>query len=120
MPMLSNVQLRTSIRIQRRVSGRKPGEITGNIEWIDIGNASSSDPPRYIRCQWVGAHGDETFSDEALQGPHFATIRLRYDARITDTCRVLLADVPWDIISMDDIRQYHRWIEIKLKRKAAG
>ena len=67
MPMLSNVQLRTSIRIQRKVSGRKPGEITGNIEWIDIGNASSSDPPRYIRCQWVGAHGDETFSDEALQ-----------------------------------------------------
>ena len=57
---------------------------------------------------------------QILQGTHFATIRLRYDARITDTCRVLLADVPWDIISMDDIRQYHRWIEIKLKRKAAG
>ena len=79
MPMLSNVQLRTSIRIQRKVSGRKPGEITGNIEWIDIGNASSSDPPRYIRCQWVGAHGDETFSDEALQGTHFATeLHARY------------------------------------------
>ena len=112
--------LRTKIRIQKRETSRQPGEIASKIEWIDIGNTSGADLPRYKRCQWVGAHGDETFSDDALQGTHFATIRLRYDPRINETCRVLLGGDAWEITSLDDVSQLHRWMEIKLKRKAAG
>ena len=93
--------LRTKIRIQKRETSRQPGEIASKTEWI-------------------GAHGDETFSDDALQGTHFATIRLRYDPRINETCRVLLGGDAWEITSLDDVRQLHRWVEIKLKRKAAG
>ena len=112
--------LRTKIRIQKREASRRPGEISSKIEWIDIGNTSGADLPRYTRCQWSGAHGDETFSDDALQGTHFATIRLRYDPRINEICRVLLGSDAWEITSLDDVRQQHRWMEIKLKRKAAG
>lgn len=112
--------LRTKIRVQKRKESRLPGEIAGVIKWIDIGNESENDPPRYKRCQWIGAHGDETFSDEALQGTRFATIRLRYDSRISETCRILLGDEEWKIVSTDDIRQCHRWLELKLKRKEAG
>ena len=112
--------LRTKIRIQKRETSRQPGEIASKTEWIDIGNTSGADLPRYKRCQWIGAHGDETFSDDALQGTHFATIRLRYDPRINETCRVLLGGDAWEITSLDDVRQLHRWVEIKLKRKAAG
>lgn len=118
--MFNSLQLRTMIRVQRRESSRKPGEIAATNTWIDIGNTSPDDPPRYKTCQWIGAHGDETFSDEALQGTQFATIRLRYDPRIDGTCRVILQDKIWEVISSDDVHQYHRWMEIKLKRKAAG
>ncbi len=120
MPVINNIQLRTSVRIQQRVSDRNPGDIADTVRWIDIGNDSESDPPRHKRCQWIGAHGSEAFEDEALQGTLLATIRLRYDDRITETCRVVRGDDLWEIISVDDVRQYHRWMEIKLKRKAAG
>lgn len=117
---ISPGDLRTRIRVQKRELSRNPGEIASETKWIDIGSISDTDLPRYKRCQWIRAHGDETFSDDILQGTHFVTIRLRYDPRINETCRVLLDDDAWEIISLDDVRQLHRWMEIKLKRKAAG
>ena len=56
--------LRTRIRVQKRESSRKPGEIASKTEWVDIGNISDADPPRYKRCQWIGAHGDADYVDD--------------------------------------------------------
>ena len=38
MPVINNIQLRTSVRIQQRVSDRNPGDIADTVRWIDIGN----------------------------------------------------------------------------------
>lgn len=113
-------ELRTRIRVQRCVRTRPDGEIEETARWIDLGNAAEDDPPRYKRCQWIGAHGTEAWTDDALMGTQQATIRLRYDERISAACRVLLGGEVWEIVSLDDVRRAHEWMELKLVRKEAG
>ena len=71
-------ELRTRIRVQRCVRSRPDGEIEETESWIDLGNDTGEDPPRYKRCQWIGVHGAEAWTDDALMGTQQATIRLRF------------------------------------------
>ena len=117
---ISAGDLRTRIRVQNNAPERAPGSITQTDHWIDLGNVNETDPPRYKRCQWIGAHGSEGFADGLLEADQTATIRLRYDSRITPACRILLNGEPWAITGVDDVRQLHRWMEIKVERTVAG
>lgn len=110
--MFKNIQLRTPIRIQKKTVSRKAGEITPTKIWTDIGG--------YKRCEWIGYHGNEAVSQNALQATMAATVRLRYDPRITNSCRVLLGADIYEIISIDDVRMRHQWMELKVVRKEAG
>lgn len=113
-------ELRTRIRVQRCIRSRPDGEIEETENWVDLGNDIGDDTPRYKRCQWIGAHGVEAWTDDALMGTQQATIRLRFDPEISLSCRVLLGGEVWEIASVDDVRQTHKWMELRLIRKEAG
>ena len=113
-------ELRTRIRVQRCVRSRPDGEIEETESWIDLGNDTGEDPPRYKRCQWIGVHGAEAWTDDALMGSQQAAVRLRFDPGISPSCRVLLGNEVWEIVSVDDVRQAHEWMELRLIRKEAG
>ena len=110
--------LRTKIRIQyEKTTG------TGSFavrSWVDLGNTSASDTPRYINAQWVNVHGSESWIADSVQAQLGATVTIRYRSDVTPACRVLLGSTAYQIVSLDNIRQRNEWLEIKVKVSLNG
>ena len=117
-PDINAGDLKARIRIQRKKSSGS-GSFKKE-EWVDIGNESSSDPPRYKNAKWAGVHGSEAWIAESVQAERAATVTVRFDKRINEACRVLYGDTVYKIVSMDDISQLHHWLEIKVKASVNG
>lgn len=116
---------------------KDPGEMTAQIRiqtavttgtgvnkrtvWVDIGNASDTDPPRRLWAKWENVHGTEVWAAQSVQATAPATVSVWYDARITRQCRVLDdAGISYTIVSLDDIRREHRQIEMKVQASMNG
>ncbi len=116
---------------------KDPGEMTARIRiqqniltgtgvhekdhWVDIGNTSESDSPRWIYAKWENVHGSEAWVANSVQATAPATVSVWYDARITRMCRVVddLGTI-YKITSIDDIRREHRQIEMKVQANING
>lgn len=72
------------------------------------------------RCKWVNVHGSEVFTAMQQQLREPATITMRYSPLINQ--KLILykgADPrPYGVISIDDVEDRHRWLEIKVQRKS--
>jgi len=72
-----------------------------------------------VKVKWVNAHGYETMTAMQLGLREPATITMRYSPLINETL-IVYRDKdtrPYEIISIDDVEQRHRWLEIKVQRK---
>ena len=106
-------ELKTQIRIQKQV---KVG--TGsfaNSDWVDVDNSDVDDEPVYIWAKWVNVHGSEAWVANSVQAQMGATVTIRYKSNVTLTCRILLDDTAYDIVSLDNIKQSGQWLEMKVK-----
>lgn len=89
--------------------------------WVDIGNTSESDPPKWIWAKWENVHGAEAWTASSVQATAAATVSVWYNSRITRMCRVIDdAGIIYKIISLDDIRRGHRQIELKVRASVNG
>lgn len=111
-------ELRTKIRIQ--YAKKTGGSSFAKEEWVDIGNQSAADEPRYIFAKWVNVHGSEAWIAASVQAQRAATVTVRYDERVNEACRVMLGDTVYNIVSIDNIRQAGQWLEIKAKAAVNG
>jgi len=70
------------------------------------------------KCRWVGSFGKEAEENMRLNLGETATITIRYSALVDVKHRVYEGSdpTPWEIVSIDDMRKRHKWLEIKLKR----
>ena len=75
-----------------------------------------------VRCKWVNAHGTEAFEALKLQLREPATITCRYSPKINRTLDVQKGTDTdlYEIVSMDDVGEQHKWLEIKVQRKEAA
>lgn len=75
-----------------------------------------------VLCKWVNAHGSESFTAMQLQLREPATITCRYSPLINERLDVYRAgdSTPYEIISIDNVEQRDRWLEIKVQRKEAA
>lgn len=107
------------IRIQTPVTtGSGVHKVTS---WVDVGNTTTSDAPRWAYAKWENAHGAEAWVASSVQATAPATVSVWYDVRITRMCRVLDdAGVVYQITSLDDIRREHRQIEMKVQASVNG
>ena len=73
-------------------------------------------------CKWVNAYGSEVFSAKQLQLKASATLTMRYSSKIkVDQLIYKVGDPePWEIISINDVEDRHRWLEVKVHRKKAA
>lgn len=112
-------EMTARIRIQRQVT---VGEgINKHTAWVDIGNESETDPPRWIWAKWENVHGSEAWVANSVQATAAATVSVWYDARINRQCRILDdAGIVYNIVSLDDIRKEHRQIEMKVQASING
>lgn len=90
--------------------------INKHTEWVDLGNESEADPPRWLWAKWENVHGSEAWIANSVQANAAATVSVWYDSRITRMCRIVdAAGLIYQIASLDDVRREHRQVEIKVK-----
>ncbi len=70
-------------------------------------------------CKWVNIHGSEVFTAMQQQLREPATITMRYSPLINPKLIIYKGTDtnPYEVISIDDVEDRHRWIEIKVQRK---
>lgn len=117
-PTINAGELRTKIRIQNQVSSGIGSFATKS--WVDVGNTSASDTPKYIYAKWVNVHGSEAWIADSVQAEAGATVTIRYRPNVTHSCRILLGDMVYKIVSLDNVRQRNQWLEIKVKAAVNG
>lgn len=73
-------------------------------------------------CKWVNVHGSEVFTamQQQLQEP--ATITMRYSPLINQKLTLYKGTdtEPYEVISIDDVEDRHKWLEIKVQRKTGA
>jgi hypothetical protein len=83
-----------------------------------------------VRCKWVNAHGSDVLENNRLELGQIATITMRYTSLITPKCIVWHENETgtvanpkanaWDVISVNDPEDRHRFIEVTLRRKVVA
>jgi len=74
--------------------------------------------PLYV--EWRNAHGAEVLTQRELGLRDRATLRCRYDARITPACRIRKDGEDWEIVSVDKIEDRGTWMELQAERMEAA
>ena len=77
---------------------------------------------RGVHCKWVNAHGTEVFSAMQLQIREPATLTMRYSPLISADMLVYKGrdSRPYEIISVNNVEDCGKWLEIKVQRKGAA
>lgn len=111
-----------------------PGELHTPVRFVKIHRENDDDafsrereinvfgPGSTVRVKWVNAHGTDVFMAMQMQIKEPATITCRYSKLITIDCIVYKADDPrpYEIISIDNVEERNRWMEIKVQRRSAA
>jgi SPP1 family predicted phage head-tail adaptor len=69
-----------------------------------------------VWARWVNAHGDEAVQSAALKSAQRATVTVRQRTDILTTWQVLKDNEAWQIISIDEVQDRNRWIELVVER----
>lgn len=113
-------ELRTLVYF-RRVLKKTDGEGYANQreEYVFSDGAGGELP---VHCKWVNAHGTEVFSAMQLQIREPATLTMRYSPLIDPTMLVYKGKDPrpYEIISINNVEDRGRWLELKVQRKGAA
>lgn len=75
-----------------------------------------------VHCKWVNAHGTEAFTAMQLQLREPATLTMRYSPKIDGTLLVYRRGDPrpYEIVSVDNVEDRGKWLELKVQRKGAA
>lgn len=77
---------------------------------------------RPVHCKWVNAHGTEVFTAMQLKVRQPATLTMRYSPLIRPALLAYKGNdpVPYEVISVDNVEEQGRWLEVTVQRKAAA
>lgn len=76
-----------------------------------------------IMCKWVNAHGNEVWNAMQLKLRSPATITTRYSPLLDNPTLVIYKETdtaPYEVISIDNVENQNKWMEIKVQRKVAA
>lgn len=111
-------ELRTPIRVQKQVATGAGSFKT--VAWVDLGNASDADPPRYIMARWEGLKGIEKWMADSIQTIDTAMATIRFNSSLTAACRILSGDMAYQIVDVTDPTQHKQWLQISVKAAVNG
>jgi SPP1 family predicted phage head-tail adaptor len=102
------------------------GELRTPVKFIRIDRSKDADGYSVevevevlkTNCKWVNVHGAEVFTAMQQQLREPATITMRYSPLINQKLIIYKGTdaEPYEVISIDDIENRHRWLEIKVQR----
>lgn len=104
-------EMSTKIRVQELRTGEDADGYPVE-EWTDVF-------ARPVWCKWVNAHGTEAFEAMRLDLGQMATLTMRYTPHIHVRCRVYHENdpVPYSVVSMDNVGDARKFLEIKIRRE---
>ena len=102
------------------------GELRTPVKFIRIDRSKDADGYSVevevevlkTNCKWVNVHVAEVFTAMQQQLREPATITMRYSPLINQKLIIYKGTdaEPYEVISIDDIENRHRWLEIKVQR----
>ena len=101
--------------LRTRITFQSPTEVT------DAGGAQSTTYANVgtvptVWAQWINDHGQEAIQAEAVVSAQRATVRVRHRTDILETWRVVKDSENWQILSIDEVQDRNRWIELRVER----
>lgn len=103
-------ELRTPVTLKQRTVSTETGGFQVPV-WTTIAS---------VLAKWVNAHGSESWTADSIGAEAAATVTIRYRTGIDATCAVEKDGLLWEIVSIDDIRERHELLELKVRRMRAG
>ncbi len=106
-------ELRTLIAIKNKTTTENENgyneEIWTNIFGEDV----------YIGCKWINAHGQEVLTAQQMGLIEPATLTMRYTPLVKPTSLVFKHgdNEPFEILSLNNVQDKNKWLEIKVQRK---
>lgn len=75
-----------------------------------------------VWCNWKNAHGTELYETMRLDLKEVATITMRYSDKINQRCQIFRESdtEPYEIISIDNVEDKRRFLEIKVRRRVVA
>lgn len=114
-------EMRTRITVHELTAGEDDDgfQING---WTDVFGGQK------VWCKWINPHGTDIYEQMRLNVKELATITMRYTPKINERCRIFKDYTPtgdeaadaryaYDVISIDDVENEHKLLEIKVQRK---
>jgi SPP1 family predicted phage head-tail adaptor len=71
-------------------------------------------------ARWENVHGAEVWAAATVEAQKAATVLIRYDASIDETCLILKGSKTYEIVSMDNLRERNEYIELKVRLMVEG
>lgn len=114
-------ELRTLVYFRRTVKKTDREGCPSRQEESVLGYDASG-RERAVHCKWVNTHGAEVFSAMQLKLRQPATLTMRYSPLIQPTQLVYKGSdpVPYEVVSVDDVEDRHRWLEVAVQREGAA
>jgi SPP1 family predicted phage head-tail adaptor len=106
----------------------QPGEMSVKITLQTrtvSSNAGGFETPTWatiaeVWSRWINVHGSEAWAAQSVQAEQPATVTIRYRYGVDTTCSVLKGYDRFEITSIDDIRERHEYLELKVRRMRSG
>ena len=73
-----------------------------------------------VWSKWVNVHGTEVWAAQSVNAIQAATVTIRYRAGVDTSIVVVKGTLEYEVVSVDDIQERHEYLEMKVKRVAAG
>ncbi len=104
-------QMRTKITVKALTPGMDADGYPTEV-WTDVFGGK-------VWCLWVNAHGTELYETMRLDLKEVATITMRYSDKVNQRCQILRESdpEPYEIISIDNVEDARKFLEIKVKRR---
>jgi len=115
-------ELRTRIYVRKVMKKTDVDGVASDQKEVSVFAPDRQGKERVWHCKWVNAYGAEVLSAMQLQIQEPATLTMRFSPDIQpDQLIYKIGDpVPFEIISVNDVEDRHRWLEVKVRRRRAA
>ncbi len=101
--------MRTRITFQQPTLGKGIGgaQVTS---WANVATTPT------VWARWINEHGQEAMQSDVSRSAQRAAVTIRHRADVNSNWRILKDGEPWQILSVDQIQDRNRYVEMVVER----
>jgi SPP1 family predicted phage head-tail adaptor len=103
-------ELRTKVTLQKQTVSTETGGFQEPV-YTDLAT---------VRVKWVNVHGSEVWASQMAEALAPATVFMRYRSDVDLTCVLSKGGKIYEITSIDDVRERHEYLELKVVYVRSG